>query len=283
MIKTGIGSGGYFGLYDYAEGLKKMKKHGYDCVDLQCLMPPQNELYKKSEKEFADYFKNLKIAAKNAGIELWQMHALWPSDDTTAESRKRELEVYKKDVIAAGIAGCRYLVLHPVMPYGWGKEKSVEEARDLTAERFIKLLPAAKDAGVILCIENMPFTAGHSFSNINEIKNVIKRVNDPYMKACFDTGHCYFSGESHYDAVKILGSDLACTHVHDDLNRQDRHLIPFQGGIDWQGFAKGLKEIGFDGCISLETCINEKTPEPMKERMQIALSDIAKYLAKAAE
>ena len=49
--------------------------------------------------------------------------------------------------------------------------------------------------------------------------------------------------------------------------------------MDWEGFTKGLKEISFDGVISLETLISPKMPEPMKEMLQQSLADVAKYLA----
>ena len=283
MIKTGIKSDAYFELYDCVAGLKKMKKHGYDCVDFQGMMSPESELYQKDETEFKNYFSYLKDAAQSVGIELWQMHAMWPHDDTTEESREQVIKCHQKAIRAAGIMGCKYLVIHPALPYGWLEELSKENVYDITAERFLKLLPFAKNEGVILCIENMPFRKMHSFSTIEEIKNIVERVNDPYMKVCFDTGHCFYIGEDHYNAVKLLGGKIACLHVHDDIHRQDRHLMPFQGEINWYGFTKALKEIGFNGCLSLETCVNPNTPEPMKEQMQIALSGIAKWLAKESE
>ena len=283
MLKTGIKSSGYFGLYDYGDGLKKIKKHGFDCIDFQGFLSPDGELYKLGERDFRNYFISLKSAAQSAGIEIWQTHATWQHDERTKQSRDEFLKKLEMSIKACGIMGCRYLVIHPSMPYGWDEEPSVKTAYDYTIERLEKLLPSAQAEDVVLCVENMPFKKGHSFSSVSEIKSIIKRFNDPYIKACFDTGHCNVSGENHYETIKLLGSDLVCLHVHDDFGRQDRHLIPFQGAIDWHGFAKGLKEIGFSGCISLETIIETKTPEPMKEQMQIALSGIARYLAEYVE
>lgn len=282
MLKTGIMSNAYFELYNYVEGLRKLKKHGYECIDFQGFISPNSDLYKKNECEFKEYFFKLKKTALEEDVEIWQAHAMWPHDDSTRESREQVIKRHKKAIIGTGLMGCKYLVVHPAMPFGWGEEPSKQDAYDITIERFLKLLPTAKEEGVILCIENMPFKKGHSFSSISEIKDVLNKVSDSNMKACFDSGHCNVTGDNIYDAIKTLGNDLACLHVHDDLGRQDRHLIPFQGEIDWNGFIKGLKEIRFDGCISLETCIKRTTPEPMKEEMQRAVSGIAKYLAKMA-
>ena len=279
MIKTGIVSNAYFNLYDYESGLKTAKKHGYDCIDYQEMISPGSPLYKMSGAELSAFCKDLRKAAESAGIKIWQIHSVWPHDDTTKESRKEVLKRHETVVKAAGMLGSKYAVLHPAMPYGWGEEKSIKDAFDITAERFIRLLPIAKDLNVTLCVENMPFKKGHSVSSIEEIKNLVKTINQPNMKACFDTGHCNVTCENHYEAIRLLGNDLACLHVHDDIYKQDRHLIPFQGEVDWEGFKQGLQEIEFKGCLSLETCVSRKTPEPMKSQMQLALSNIARHLA----
>ena len=67
--------------------------------------------------------------------------------------------------------------------------------------------------------------------------------------------------------------------MHDDKKRQDNHLFPYLGDVDWSAFIKGLREIQFKGVISLETEIPEKMPEPMREVMEKALSDIARYIS----
>ena len=282
MLKTGIRSNGYFGLEDYAIGLKKMKTHGYDCVDFQGLMSPASELYQMQEKDFIAYCVDLKKAANEAGIELWQVHSLWPCDDRTKQGREQSTLFHEKAVRAAGIMGAKYLVIHPVLPYGFDSEPSQEEAHELTIERLLRLLPVAKSEGVTVCLENMPMPQGHSFSSVQEVKDIVDFIHDDRVKICFDTGHCNVTGENHYEIIKLLGQDLVCLHIHDDIWRQDRHLMPFQGEINWAGVTSALKEISYNGCISLETCIHPKTPEPMKEQLQIALSNIAKFLAKEA-
>ena len=280
MLKTGIISTAYFGYDDYADGLKKAKSHGYDCVDFQGFISPSSPLYAYGETELRNYLDDLKSAADDAGVKLWQMHGLWPHDDATKESRAEVLLRHKKAIEAAGRLGVKYFVLHPAMPYGWGQEPSLDEVYDITAERFYALLPTARENGVVLCIENMPFSKGHSFSCVKDIKDFVRRIDDESLKACFDSGHCFVTGDDHYDAIKLLCSDLAALHLHDDRSGQDRHLIPFQGDIDWNKVIAALREINFSGCISLETAISENTPQPIKERMQISLAEIARYIAR---
>ncbi|MBO4262744.1 MAG: sugar phosphate isomerase/epimerase [Clostridia bacterium] len=283
MLKIGILSEGYFGFDDYKDGLIKIKSHGYDCIDYSGFMSPESPLYRMGGGEFSAYLGKVRKAADEAGVDVWQLHGMWPHDDTTPESCTSVLERHKKALIGAGMLGCKYFVIHPAMPFGWGKEPDKQKAYDTTAERFSALLPVAKDTGITLCIENMPFSAGHSFSSIKEIKDIVRRIDDKNVKACFDTGHCNVTGENQREAIVLLGEDLAALHVHDDKGRCDRHLMPYQGEINWEDFIDGLAAIKFDGCISLETCAEQKTPEPIREKLRALFAETAKYLAAETE
>ena len=279
MIKIGIESTAYITDKNYTEGIKKMKEHGYDCMDFRDFMCPDSEFYSMYQKQFVEYFSEFKKAADCIGVNVWQMHSMWPQDDTTEKSRALVVEKSKLAIKAAGILGCKYFIIHPVLPYGWGDEPTIEEAHKLTVERINELLPFAKKEGVVICLENMPLGKGHSFSTVQEIKDVMSAVNDPNVKVCYDTGHCNVVGENQYKSIKLLGDDLATLHVHDDINRQDRHIIPYLGEINWEEIIEALAEIGFDGCISLETSVSHQMPEPMKGQMQRVVADIARFIA----
>ena len=103
------------------------------------------------------------------------------------------------------------------------------------------------------------------------------------VKACLDTGHFESVGKDIYGAIKLLGDHLSTMHVHDSVTWQDRHTVPFQGLIDWDGFFRGLKEIGYKGVMSFETRISERTPQPMREEMEQTLADLARYFADKIE
>ena len=53
--------------------------------------------------------------------------------------------------------------------------------------------------------------------------------------------------------VRKMGSEIKVLHVHDNTGDRDFHMWPTKGIIDWPGFMKALKEIGFQGVFSLET------------------------------
>ncbi len=286
MIKTGIHSCGYLGrlkLDGYEEVLKKIKSHGYDCIDYSELSSPNSPLYAMSETDYEKYLRAFGETAKSVGLEICQMHGLWPTfGDTTDDGKAKTFEYFVKEIYAARFLGCPKLVLHPRMPKGWGGGEK-QEVIDANVQLLQDLLPYARENSVTLCLENMPLKSDRTFSTVEEWKAVLETVNDPLAKACLDTGHLSAMGVDLYDAVVQMGDYIVAMHVHDDRFGQDRHLPPFQGNLNWAGFIKGLKAIHFDGCISLETEISLSTPEPMRERMQIELANVARYIADEIE
>lgn len=277
MIKTGIESTGYFGAFDFEEGLKKCKSHGYDCIDYENLIENADAYVNFSDEEYADYLKKFKKAATEACIEVFQAHGSTPfkSDGTpcTEVDGKfiRQLETCKE-------LGCKYLVLHPYVDYIDNFETH-EVGMKRNYDLMELILPHAEKYGVTICLENLPFRYV-DISRVKEVKKLIREIDSKNLAACLDTGHCNVINENIYESILTFGKDLKVLHVHDNFGFSgDRHYPPFKGTVDWDGFVKGLIEMGYKGCISLETCIDKRTPEPMKEQMQRGLAGIAKYFA----
>ena len=277
MLKIGIESAAYFGLFDYENGLKQLKAHGYDCVDYQEVASPSCVIYTWDKPTRVEYFSKLKACADELGVSFFQMHGLWPTNDKTPESREEQFHFFVEQIEIAKMLNSKYLVIHPVMPYGWAQETDPEFSWSVNKELFQKLLPYAESAGVVICLENIPVNMelGHVWA----VKKMAQEMNSKYFKVCLDTGHANIMKDDLYQEIKALGEDLKCLHVHDNKSRSDEHSCPFFGNIDWNRVIQALSEIGYDGCISLETHISENMPSVVKEQMQICLAKIARDFA----
>lgn len=277
MIKVGIESSAYFQLEDYENGFAKMHRHGYDCVDLN-IASPSLFLYTLSEIEYERYLTNVAKSAKANAVQIFQTHGLWGGDMVvdSPEKRLRQIGFYKKQLRGAAFLNCKHLVIHPCMPCGWwGDAKDHDEILHMQMDELAAILPTAEEYGVTVCLENMPL----GISTTKFIKELILTAKHKLVKACFDTGHAHMHKENIRESILLLGEDLRVLHVHDNNGRDDAHILPFQGTLDWNGFIDSLQEIGYSGCMSLETKIGDKTPDPMKENMQLALANIGRYLA----
>jgi len=279
-LKIGIRSKEYYDVYDYEDGFKKMKSHGYDCVDYGDICNIDSELYKLSDEEFLAFFKQVGACAQKYGLEIWQMHSVWPTvnSDKTEADRQKTTEYFIRQIEAAHYLECKYFVLHPFIPFGHKTEGDHSFTFKTNVELLQKLIPYAEKWDVTLCVENLPFEK-ISISKVSEIKKLVRTVDHPRVKVCLDTGHAnIFSSDIAAD-VRLLGDDLATLHVHDNDGCSDEHKPPYCGTLKWDEFLMALGEIGFEGCFNLEIPISKSMPEPKREEMRVSLAKLAREMA----
>ena len=276
-MKIGIRSKEYCSECDYEDGFKKMKSHGYDCVDYGDISNIDSEIYKLSDEEFRAFFKRVRACAEKHGIDIWQMHSVWPTvnQDKTEADRQKTTEYFIRQIEAAHYLECKYFVLHPFMPFGHKTEGDHSFTFKTNVELLQKLIPYAEKWDVILCVENLPFPK-NPISKVSEIKRLVRTVDHPRVKVCLDTGHANSDIASD---VRLLGDDLATLHVHDNDGCSDEHKPPYCGTVKWNELLMALGEIGFDGCFNLETAISANMPEPHREEMRVSLAKLAREMA----
>ena len=62
-----------------------------------------------------------------------------------------------------------------------------------------------------------------------------------------------------------LGHRLQCTHINDNLGKDDLHLPPFSGTVKWETVMKALREINYTGALNLEIGLNNAAPDSLKD------------------
>lgn len=279
-MKTGIPSAHYrirgTDLVDY----KEMRAHGFDCTDYGGLTKTDNALFQMDEDSFRQRMLAEKAQADEAGIEIYQVHAPWPVDDTSAKKRKANLSYMKRAVLGTSLLGCSYIVVHPVMPFGWGAEPNPRFARKINQEYFTELCDYARPLNVTVCMENMPFI-DCKLSFMTHLAAFVEEMNIDNLKLCLDTGHAHTCTEKVGDMVRLCGKNLKTLHIHDNAGRRggvgDEHAYPYTCTIDWADFRNALKEIGFQGSLSLECHgVTEDCPEDIRQDMLKLLCRIAR-------
>lgn len=288
MIRVGAESEVFFNFNDDLDvvevGLKKAKEYGVTALDYN-FAPRNNKYYKMEDAEFEKSLTALKDLANKYGIVFNQVHSVWPHDtsydfDTNFEERKRDFNTYVKSLRGASLIGAKYVVIHTAMPYGWARDLHEELVIEMN-EVFVRdLLPYAKEYDVVICLENLPFHT--QLASTKRLSEFVKKFNDPHLKVCFDTGHAFVLKEDLAQDVLTLGQDLACMHVHDNKGA-DYHLIPYQGGINWEAFLGALKKINYKGVFSLETSFTKNMPEPFRDEFNRLLFKLARTMADKIE
>ena len=265
------------------EKYKKIKEAGFDCVDYD-LADTETFVYSLPDGELRAFLSREKALAEEAGVEIWQVHGpwRWPPQDLTEEQLSERMEKMKKSIYMSHLLGCRYWVVHPIMPYGiedigTGNEQTTW---DMNVSFMSELLETAKEYDVVICLENMPMRK-FSMATPEKMLEFSNLMNDEHFKICLDTGHVsVFPALSVGDEVRKLGSEIKTFHIHDNRGSLDEHRFPYFGKIDWEDFAKSLRDINFDGVFSLEATVPGKLPTPLYEEMRRTLFDIAKSIIK---
>lgn len=275
-MRIGVGSDLLDYIPDYDTRFARMKELGFDAIDFN--LCNTNQPWYRDEKEMERYCGEARAAAEKHGLEIFQMHGPWPTDDTTPESREVAWDYARRSVYACHLLGCKYMVIHPQMPFG--RVKTVEDpevAKAITIDMLRFLLPDCEKYGVILCLENMPFRR-QRISTTDRIVEVVREINSPWLQICFDTGHSHVMYENIGDSVRLCAPYLKTLHIHDNWF-DDEHDFPFTCAIDWPAFAEALAEIGYAGVLNLELRrITDKQSPALREALALTAIASARQL-----
>jgi D-psicose/D-tagatose/L-ribulose 3-epimerase len=112
----------------------------------------------------------------------------------------------------------------------------------------------AQKRGVCLCLEPLNRFETYFLNTLADAARLVHDVGAPNVKILFDTFHSNIEEKHPAEALRTVGKDLG--HVH--ISENDRG-IPGTGHNDWKGILKVLKEIGYEGWLTIESFAQ---PEP---------------------
>ena len=132
------------------------------------------------------------------------------------------------------------------------------EKRKIVLDNMIKslreIVSHAKKSKVHVMLENVPLSNG--IHNIDEFKYVIDNVDTLFVH--LDIPHAFTSGgmESVIDYINTFRDKIIHIHWHDNHGKRDEHLPIGQGFIDHQKAVNALRDVGYDGTVTLEVFTN---------------------------
>jgi len=226
--------------------LKKAAKMGFDSFEL----PVEDPSHFDGDK--------VKDAIKASGLRPIVCGAFGPSRDLTNDDpkfRKESLDYIKATCKLAEKWGAK-IMAGPIYS-AVGKRRQISPAQkkkewDLAVKGLQQAGKIAADHGVTLAVEPLNRFEIDLINTTEQLMKLLKDVGHDHVRAHLDTFHMHIEEKSIYEAIKLAGKALA--HVHACEN--DRGT-PGTGLVDWKGFAKGLKDVGYTG----DAVIESFTPE----------------------
>ena len=215
----------------------------------------------ESEDAFLGSVAPIGAAAKKNGLKVFQTHAPYPGWAKTEQTDAHLRDVLRWSVRATAELGAKYMIYHPVKSQperaeNWAKTMEVCES----------LIPAAKQYGVTICLENLfrarkagditklvAATGADYETAARKIDELNAFAGEELFGFCLDTGHSLLAGLDVKDVIVTMGSRLKALHVHDNNGISDQHLMPYVGAVNWERFVDGLAQIDYRGVLSFET------------------------------
>jgi protein FrlC len=240
--------------YPLEETIKRIARIGYDGIEIGAAAPHAYPAYLDAARR-----REIKRVLDDNGIVV---SAMLPAPgggpghnvaSPLAEERRAAIEQYK-DVaqLCADLGGSILLYVAGWQIFGTPRQQAWEWSREALAE----VAQAAADLGVTVAVEPTP-TDSNLIESADDALELAEEVGAPNVKTMFDTIHVYYRNEVASDYVYRLGDMLGYVHLSD----VDR-LPPGQGRGDFVGVIEALKEIGYDGWLSMEIGFNRRDVEP---------------------
>lgn len=156
-----------------------------------------------------------------------------------------------------------FLVVHVGMPPG--EQMPPGDNQPDAARRSVEEIVAlAADVNVRVALEVIPNPLSSAAALVRLIEEQLEGVD---VGVCLDYGHAHLMGDLG-EAIETLSGHLWTTHVHDNGGKQDDHLVPFGGTINWDAAIMGTQKIGYDGALMFEVADTGKPLEVLERSVK---------------
>jgi len=189
-------------------------------------------------------------------------------------------------------AQCAQVGLEPISVYGWGfggsnlselakdvahKIRLIEAAGELGCRRVVatgarrdesgglqgiitvlrEIVKYAEEKDVLICLENH---ASNNLETIEDYESIFRQVHSDHVGLCVDTGHFEAAGIHLPDVVHHFAGKINHVHVKETVQFGVERFVRFgQGVTDNRAFLQSMVDLGYQGYVSVELAIADKT------------------------
>lgn len=122
-----------------------------------------------------------------------------------------------------------------------------EDEKKRAAEVLRQAAEYAQQAGVMLAIEYLNRFECYFLNTAAQAVELVRMVDHPHFRAMYDTFHAHIEEKNAGTAIRTIAPVLA--HVH--ISENDRGT-PGTGQVDWSTTFRTLREVGYDGWLTIE-------------------------------
>jgi sugar phosphate isomerase/epimerase len=247
----------------YDDGIRHIAKLGFKAI----------ELIAWTRRELDEYYtpqtiKHLRQLLADEGLELSEFVSTPPGlSNPDKVVREAAVDHFKKQVevgVGLGTKMVNSVSHHPfdlhfphmtVMPHVQTFMVDLPSGLDWQqnwldyVEALGRCVHFCEDAGVKLALEPHPY---RYMSNAAGMLRLIDAIGSPALGMNMDPSHLFPCGELPHMVIYQLGKRIFHCHFSDNDSLTNVHWRPGEGKIDWEALLKALKDVGFNGVMSIE-------------------------------
>lgn len=242
---------------------------GFEAIDFNADL---KEYYTDVHDE--EFYKNAKKYAEDRGIVFAQTHAPFASSFGDDEKTKLRFGEIVKSMQHSAWLGADMTVIHPCGHLSYKENPGYMMEYNL--DFYKRLIPYAEEFGIRIAIENI---AGCITESPEGLLELIRLLDNRAFTVCYDVGHANICCQDPADMIRALGTQIGCTHIHDNDGTRDSHTLPYYGNIDWERVMKAFAEAGYEGNLNYEAGLFvNNVPVSLREESAKYMASVGKHL-----
>jgi sugar phosphate isomerase/epimerase len=252
------------------EHLVHIAAHGFDAVEVFATRSHFDYHDESAIDSLAEWLADTRLTLQSVHAPIFEglRGGQWVGalSNATSDERRRAaaLAETRAALAMARRLPYRHLVVHLGIPSGasaTGGDNDPHAARR-SLEDTVGL---AAESGVRVAVEVIPNALSSPDTLVRLIEDDLDGLD---VGICLDYGHANLMGDLG-EAIETVSGHLWTTHVHDNRGREDDHLVPFMGTIDWAAAMMETQKIGYEGVLMLEVA-NSGDPVDVLKRSAVA-------------
>jgi sugar phosphate isomerase/epimerase len=263
-MRFGISTHLYHGQRLEKEHLAQIAGYGFETIELF------------ATRSHLDYHDEAAVARlgqwlADTGLTLNSVHApitdIFGAAGATTYSTASTVQAARQSTVRETEAALRIArqIPYGVMVLHLGTPASMKQPDDNhrgAAVRSVQeICRLAEAEGVKVALEVIPNRLSEPSSLVDLLENELDAGN---AGICIDFGHAHMMGDV-ADALETVAEHVIATHIHDNHGRDDEHLVPYLGSIDWDLALVTLQKIGYDGTYLMELAGGDRPAGVLEE------------------
>jgi len=251
--------------HTFTDAVARLVGMGYRGVEIMADVPHAWPAYLLPEQKQAirDALAKYRLAISN--INSFMMHAVddprqkyWHPSWIEPDAHYRQIRINhtKRALTLAKELGATCITTEPGGPL---EGRPWAECLKLFVEMLKPVVEHAEKERVMLLVEPEP---GLLIETADQYLEFSSKLSSPYLGLNFDIGHSYCVKDEPPETIRRLGKLIRHVHLEDiAATRVHHHLIPGEGSIDFKATLTALKEVGYDGWVTIELYTCHENPD----------------------